>query len=102
MLHKTLKLIRLFHAITQKELAEQLKISRSHICEIERGKTKPSLDLLAKYANYFKVPASNLLFFSEYLNNKNTMKINQISTFIAPQIISMMEIIKHTSIQEKK
>jgi transcriptional regulator with XRE-family HTH domain len=93
MLHKALRLIRVFNEMTQKELAELLDISRSHLSEIESGKKTPSYDLLERYSTVFKVPTSNLLFFSEYLEDGKVIEINKLRNLLASQIISMMEFI---------
>lgn len=62
MLHDALRLLRVFHDLKQKELAEKLAISNSHISEIEKGNRTPSLDVIKKYADYFKIPVSSVLF----------------------------------------
>ncbi len=112
MLHRALRLIRIFHEITQKELAQQLGISPSHVSEIEAGKKKPSYDLLEKYASYFNVPVSNIIFFSEYLDENNPdngnydqskieSKINKLRVAVAGKIISMMEFVVNKYAKEK-
>lgn len=65
MLNEALKQIRLFHQIKQVELAKELGISKSYISEIESSTKPVSMDMLEKYAEYFSVPASSLMMFSE-------------------------------------
>lgn len=65
MLNEALRLLRVFHDHSQKELAEKLSISKSHISEVEAGKKTPTLGLLDKYAEVFNIPVSSILFFSE-------------------------------------
>lgn len=65
MLHMALKLLRTSHDLSQKELAQKLKISTSHLCEIESGKKNPSLALLERYRQVFQVPVSSILFLAE-------------------------------------
>lgn len=68
MLHRALRLLRTYHQLSQVELAKHLGISNSYLCEIEKGETKePNLELLNKYAEIFKMPASTILLFSERL-----------------------------------
>jgi transcriptional regulator with XRE-family HTH domain len=67
MLHKALRTIREVHRMQQGVLAEKLDISRSHLSEIEGGKKTVSIELLAKYADVFDVPASTFLSFAEAL-----------------------------------
>lgn len=67
MMHEALRLIRIFHDLKQVELAERLGVSKSHICEIEKGTKTPSLDLVERYAHEFKLPVSSIMFFAEEL-----------------------------------
>lgn len=86
-----LKLIRLFYRIKQGDLAENLKISNSYLSEIESGKKDVTLDLLKKYSDYFDIPVSSLMLFSENLENGSvaerfrinfTAKIKQIMEWV--------------------
>lgn len=45
-LGKRIKSARWQREMTQKELAKMLKCAQSHMCEIEKGKKLPSLELL--------------------------------------------------------
>ena len=68
MLHRALRLLRTYHQLSQIELAKRLGISNSYLSEIEKGGDKePSLDLLNKYAEIFKMPVSSILLFSEQI-----------------------------------
>jgi transcriptional regulator with XRE-family HTH domain len=53
MINEALRLIRVFHDLKQFELADRLKVSKSHISEIESGNKTPSLDLIEKYSVMF-------------------------------------------------
>lgn len=88
MLHRALKIIRIFHNLSQKELSSLLNISRSHISEIESGKNRPSYDLLEKYSEVFEVPVSNLIFFSEHIDD---IEVSQFKNFVATKILDVME-----------
>ena len=46
---------------TQEELAEALNISLEHLSKMERGKRKPSIDLIVAMACYFHVSTDYLL-----------------------------------------
>jgi transcriptional regulator with XRE-family HTH domain len=65
MLHIALKLLRTSHDFSQKELAQKLGISKSHLSEIESAKKTPSLALLEHYGQIFEVPVSSILFLAE-------------------------------------
>ena len=68
MLHRALKLLRTSHDFKQKELAQKLGISASHLSEIESGQKTPSLVLLERYGEVFEVPVSSILFLVENMN----------------------------------
>lgn len=68
MLNEALRLIRVYHDISQTQLSYELGISNSFLSEIESGKKNPSLELLAKYGSKFDIPVSSLMFFSENLD----------------------------------
>lgn len=65
MLGSALRCIRVFHDLNQGEAAEKLGISRSYLSEIESGGKEPTLQLVQRYGEVFKLPASSILFFSE-------------------------------------
>lgn len=67
MINEALRLIRVFHDLKQFELAERMKVSKSHISEIESGTKTPSLELIEKYSAEFRIPVSAIMFFAEEL-----------------------------------
>ncbi len=71
MLSEALRLLRVFHDMKQGELAERLELSKSYISEIENGNRTPSLEVIEKYADFFSVPVSSIMFFSEQLEIKD-------------------------------
>ena len=56
-----LKKLRKAKGITQEKAAEELNISFEHLSKMERGKGKPSLDLLLEIAFYYQVSTDYLL-----------------------------------------
>ncbi len=56
-----LKEMRIDYQISQSELADRLKISRSAISMYERGEREPDLDTLEKIADFFGVDMNHLL-----------------------------------------
>lgn len=94
MLNELLRLMRVFHDLTQKELAEKLGISKSHLSEIESGKKTPTLALLESYSQVFKIPVWVILFFSEANNDVDTEKLRGI---IASNTLSLMQLIAERS-----
>ena len=76
MLNEALKQIRLFHQLKQADLASKLNISKSYLSEIESNRKSISMELLKKYADYFSVPMSSLMLFSENIDAaKNSYKL---------------------------
>ena len=92
MIHDALVAIRKYHGISQTDLSNQFGISNSYLSEIEKGKKKPSLDLLEKYSEQFDMPLSSLLFFSEKLDDGKPVSIaTRFKLASAKKIIRLME-----------
>ena len=91
MLHKALKLIRIFHELKQKDLAEKLQISKSYLSEIESGKKEPTLEVINKYSEVFNIPPSSILFFSENLDSD--LKTEKLRGLISGKIIAILDFI---------
>lgn len=64
---EALRLIRVFHDVKQRDLSIALGISTSYLSEIERGRKQPSIEIIQKYSDEFRIPISSILFFSEQL-----------------------------------
>ena len=56
-----LRRLRIQRNLTQEEMAEALNISLEHLSKMERGKRKPSIDLIIAMACYFHVSTDYLL-----------------------------------------
>jgi transcriptional regulator with XRE-family HTH domain len=65
MLGETLSAIRRFHSLTLTEAASQLDIAKSYLSEVENGKKEPSLAVLKKMSEVYKIPVSHIMFFAE-------------------------------------
>jgi len=91
MIGDALRMIRVFHDIPQKRLAEQLKMSASHLSEVESNKKKPTLDLLDRYAEVFKIPVSSIMFFSEEMGNGTTT--DKIRVSISEKVLALLKFI---------
>ncbi|HHY0612079.1 TPA: helix-turn-helix domain-containing protein [Vibrio parahaemolyticus] len=73
MLHSALKSIRVFHRLSQIELAERLNVSKSYISEIESGKKNATMTIIEKYSEEFDIPMSSIIELSEKMENKNKL-----------------------------
>lgn len=95
MLGEALRLIRVFHDLKQNELALKLKISQSHLSDIERGEKTPSQDLVAKYAELFDLPVSSIWFFDEQLaRGASRPSIDRARGVIADKILDFLRIVE--------
>lgn len=89
MQHDALRLVRVFHDMSQTELAEQLGISKSYLSELEKGtKKKITLDLLTRYSQIFSIPVSSLVFFSEQVGEGRT---EHVRTAFAGKAVKMLQ-----------
>lgn len=64
-INKALKILREYHGLKQFEAADKIGFSRSVISELESGGRPASLDVIQRYADAFKIPASSVLLLAE-------------------------------------
>lgn len=88
--------MRLFHDMTQKELADRLDVSKSHLSEIESGKKTPTLALLKRYSEAFDIPTSSIIFFSESLDGEDP-RVDKARVMISSKILALLEFIAERS-----
>ena len=93
MVGKALRLIRVFHDIRPVDLAKTLGISRSHLCEIERGKKEPTLDLVKKYAVAFELPMSTIIFFAEEIRDRKNSRL-RFKGSVNEKIVTFMSMVE--------
>ncbi|KAB2907042.1 MAG: helix-turn-helix transcriptional regulator [Ignavibacteriaceae bacterium] len=96
MIANALRLIRVFHDLKQIELADKMGVSKSYISEIEAGKKSPSIQLIEKYSEEFKIPVSSILFFAERLEDQSyTPKdMNNAQGIIASKVIKFLSFVE--------
>jgi transcriptional regulator with XRE-family HTH domain len=95
MYHRALKLIRQYHRLSQIELAEKLDLSKSFLSELETGNKKASIDVLERYANYFRIPLSSLLLFAERTDSSDFGERSRV--FAASKVLKMLEWLETTT-----
>jgi transcriptional regulator with XRE-family HTH domain len=99
MYDRALKLIRQYHRLSQAELADALNLSRSFVSELEKsGGKKPSIDVLERYASYFKIPLSSLLLFAERSGSSDLRETSR--AFAADKVLRMLEWLEETTRDE--
>jgi transcriptional regulator with XRE-family HTH domain len=99
MYDRALKLIRQYHRLSQAELADALNLSRSFVSELEKpGGKKPSIDVLERYASYFKIPVSSLLLFAERSGSSDLREKSR--AFAADKVLKMLEWLEETTTDE--
>jgi transcriptional regulator with XRE-family HTH domain len=66
-LSEALRLLRVFHDMSQGDAARNLGISAPYLSQIESGKKTPTVGAVARYSEVFEVPASSILVLAERL-----------------------------------
>jgi transcriptional regulator with XRE-family HTH domain len=95
MLSEALRLIRVYHDLSQTDLANRLKVSKSYLSEIESGTKTPTLDLIGKYGAEFKMPMSAILFFAENIDNPSTAQRSR--SLVAKKILTLLRFLEERS-----
>jgi len=95
MYHRALKLIRQYHRLSQVDLAKKIDLSKSFISELESGSKKASIDVLEKYASFFRIPVSSLLLFAEKTDRGDFRDRSRI--FVADKVLKMLEWLETTT-----
>jgi transcriptional regulator with XRE-family HTH domain len=91
MLNEALRLVRIFHDVSQKDAAAQLRISSSYLSEIEAGKKEPTLQLLHKYSEEFNIPVSSIMFFSEHMDG--SAPASRLRMTISGKVLALLKFI---------
>lgn len=92
MLGEALRLLRVFNDLKAKELATQLDISPNYLSEIEKGKKRPSLEVINKYGEVFNIKPSAILFFSEELNTESKGVVPR--QWIAKKLVKFLQTVE--------
>jgi transcriptional regulator with XRE-family HTH domain len=97
MYNRALRLIREYHRLTRTEMAEKLGFSKSYISELERGK-KPSIEVIERYAQVFRLPVSSLMLFAEHSQHPELHE--RFRRFTANKVLRMLEWVRDTADRE--
>jgi transcriptional regulator with XRE-family HTH domain len=93
-LAKALRLIRVFHNMSQYSLAQKLGVDRGHVNHIEKEQASLSLKLLSKYAEVFDIPASSILLFSEQLKSDDVSE--RVRVFATDKVLKLLGLVAAT------
>ncbi|CTQ32062.1 helix-turn-helix domain-containing protein [Jannaschia rubra] len=89
MLNKALRLVRVYHDLSQVDAAERLGLSKSYVSEIEKGDKNVSMATLQKYSDAFDIPMSSLLLFAERVEGAG--KSENVRVFVADKAVKMLD-----------
>ena len=92
MLGEALRLIRVYHDLKQKQVAERLQISTSYLSEIEKGHKTPSLELIQRYSDVFGLPVSSIMFFAESVVDGGAY--DRARSFVAGKMVGLMQFLE--------
>ena len=96
MLGEALRLIRVYHDLKQKQVAELLDVSTSYLSEIEKGRKTPTLDIVQRYSDKFGIPVSSIMFFAESVEGGT---FDRARSIVAGKMIGLMQFLEARSEQ---
>lgn len=99
MIDRTLKAIRKYHGISQSDLAYELNISKSYLCELEAGKKTVSYNFLEEFSRYFDIPTSSLVYLSEHIEKPEKIS-KKFKLFATSKLISILEWVGEKKIKD--
>jgi transcriptional regulator with XRE-family HTH domain len=89
MLNEALRLVRVYHDLTQADVAERVGLSKSYVSEIEGGDKNVSIAVLEKYSSAFDIPMSSLMLFAERVDGGG--KADAIRVYVADKALKMLD-----------
>ncbi|TXT24234.1 MAG: transcriptional regulator Xre family [Gallionellaceae bacterium] len=89
-LNRALRLLRTYHQLKQVELAGRLGIANTYLSEIETGSKTPTIEILEKYSEVFKIPVSSILLFSEIMDEPHRTS-GKLRVAAADKIVRLLE-----------
>lgn len=100
MLNNALRLVRVYHDLSQTEVAEKVGLSKSYVSEMESGEKKVSLAVLEKYSATFDIPVSSLMLFAERAEQGG--RSDSVRAYVAEKAVKMLEWIAGVSDYKEK
>lgn len=100
-LGNTIKHIRKNHFKgSQKDFAEAIGVSQTHICAVEIGKSMPSMDLIQKIAVKLEIPITAIIWMATEESDVTESKRKAFG-MIKPHIDNLLEEIFNNDLQTK-
>lgn len=99
MLNDALRLIRVYHDVSQSELAVELGISKSYLSELENNHKNVTLDILERYSKHFQIPMSSLMLFAERSGGNGAAEGTRI--FVASKVVKMLDWLANLELRKK-
>ena len=93
MVHEALRLIRVYHDLTQNQLSARVGISAAHLCLIEKGQRGINVKLIDRYAKALNIRPSSILFFAEHLEH-GLAPADGASDYIDRRILTYLQLLK--------
>lgn len=87
--------------ISQNFLAEKVDISRNHLSNIERGREKPSFDVLINLCNILRVTPDYLLMGTMHSHGVPQNLIDSLALCTAEDIALLEDIVHHMVIRQE-
>lgn len=88
MLNEVLRIVRVYHDMTQADCAVRVGLSKSYISGIENGEKKVSLSVIERYSSAFDIPVSTLMLFAE--REEGAGKADAIRVFVAEKALRLL------------
>lgn len=89
MMHRALRLIRIYHDLNLSDASQRVGLSKSYLSEMERGRKKVSLNVLEKYSVAFDIPMSSLMLFAERIEDGGFPEKSR--TYVADKALKMLD-----------
>jgi transcriptional regulator with XRE-family HTH domain len=81
--------VRIYHDLTQLEVARITGLSKSYVSEIESARKKVSIEVLNKYSEAFGIPVSSLMLFAEHSQDRRFSEDARV--YIANKTLKMLD-----------
>lgn len=93
---KAFRTLRLFHDLTQKDLAKSVGFSPSYINELESGRKHVKMEVLQAYSERFNFCLSDVVFLAEQIDFAEQSRLGEdlIGVFPNPKVLKMLELVQ--------